>query len=266
MISFGHFQTRLDYSFGRVMTDVRSLWISQFGDSFQKFWSSINKVDKENKDTGHIKDTGISMTQEDLIKTWKLSLSAAPPEFLLKLQDASSAGCWWDERVASLASSVVLLSLPGCRQSCGDFQEQWWHLHPTTRTSGSVTPSPSPLVRSPLGMMWRKRRWMLRRRKKKMMRKELWRRTTRKIQEGQWHWESSRLSMNSHQNKVSFKTLLYQFCQVFILFHISGLMTTPRRRLWHLRIGWGLRSSLERRRRLVPQPKPTWVCHSDACY
>ena len=33
------------------------------------------------------------------------------------------------------------------------------------------------------------------------------------------------------RNKVSFKTLLYQFCQVFILFHISGLMTTPRRRL-----------------------------------
>ena len=42
--------------------------MSQFGDNFQNFWSSINKVVKETKDTGHIKVTGICMTQEDLIK------------------------------------------------------------------------------------------------------------------------------------------------------------------------------------------------------
>ena len=131
------------------MTDVwfkfLPLWMSQYGENFQNFWSSINKVVKETKDTGHIKVTGICMTQEDLIKIWKQSLSAAPPVFLLKLQDA---------------------------RGYGDFQEQWWHLHPATGTSGSVTTSP-------LGIMWRKRRWMLRRRKK--MRKELWRRTTRKL-------------------------------------------------------------------------------------
>ena len=42
-------------------------------------------MDKRNNDTGHIKDTGIGMAQEDLIKTGKQSLS------LGKLQDASSA-------------------------------------------------------------------------------------------------------------------------------------------------------------------------------
>ena len=42
--------------------------MSQFGDNFQNFWSSINKVVKETKDTGRIKVTGICMTQEDLIK------------------------------------------------------------------------------------------------------------------------------------------------------------------------------------------------------
>ena len=63
MILFGYFQTRLDYLLGRGMT------FDPFEcDSFQKFWSSINKVVKETKDTGHIKVTGICMTQEDLIK------------------------------------------------------------------------------------------------------------------------------------------------------------------------------------------------------
>ena len=61
------------------------LWLSQFGDSFHKFWSSINKVDKENKDTGHIKDTG--GPYENLQAIVKCGTS----EFLGKLQDASSA-------------------------------------------------------------------------------------------------------------------------------------------------------------------------------
>ena len=58
-----------------------------FCDSFQKFWSSINKVDKENKDTGHWywHDTG--GPYENLQAIVKCGTS----EFLCKLQDASSA-------------------------------------------------------------------------------------------------------------------------------------------------------------------------------
>ena len=97
------------------------------------------------------------------------------------------------------------------------------------------------------------------------MRKELWRRTTRKIgrwednltpgavqlcqtnliQDGRWHRESSGLSMCSHQYKVSFKRLLYQstkslFCFIFQVWwrwrHQN--FSKKRRRLWHQWIGW----------------------------
>ena len=87
MISFGHFQMRLDYLLDSGMHGRCSISNPCSFDCLSSAivsissGSSINKVDKENKDTGHIKDTGIGMTQEGLMKTCKQSSSAALQSF-----------------------------------------------------------------------------------------------------------------------------------------------------------------------------------------
>ena len=143
------------------------LWLSQFGDSFHKFWSSINKVDKENKDTGHIKDTGIGMTQEGLMKTCKQSSSAALQSFWASFRTLHLLVRW----VSGLIGQFWGSTWPSWSPT-----RLWWLPRTTMATTpsiiGSLTLSPSLLMRSPLRMTWWKRRWMLRRRRRKMMNEE----------------------------------------------------------------------------------------------
>ena len=83
MISFGHFQMRLDYLLDSGMHGRCSISNPCSFDCLSSAIVSISSglVDKENKDTGHIKDTGIGMTQEGLMKTCKQSSSAALQSF-----------------------------------------------------------------------------------------------------------------------------------------------------------------------------------------
>ena len=87
MISFGHFQMRLDYLLDSGMHGRCSISNPCSFDCLSSAIVSISSglVDKENKDTGHIKDTGGPC--ENLQAIVKCGTS----EFLGKLQDASSA-------------------------------------------------------------------------------------------------------------------------------------------------------------------------------
>ena len=116
-------------------------------------------MDKENKDTGHIKDTG--GPYENLQAIVKCGTS----EFLGKLQDASSAR-EMSERphwpvlgfylTFLVANKVVMTS----KNNDGNHTQHNWES------------DESLLMRSPLRMTWWKRRLMLRRRRRKMMNEE----------------------------------------------------------------------------------------------